>query len=261
MQKPTIKKVRANDLTVDITVQRDLDFARVRLMAKDLRLEAIGTLCVSKRDDGSQVVIDGGHRRAALVEAGEGDTPVNAEVYTGLTLADEAALFRYRNNTQKVGYLDRFRVRLIEGEKVAVEVEQLARKHGWAVISVPGSTDPLLLSVKKLEQLYTNDKDVAALTLEVVTRAWGYNYDAVDYRILDGVARFLKRYWKDVDDDDLVIKLSSYSGGPESLVMRGQSLRETLITSQGMAIAELITDAYNKGKKHGGTKRLPAWRS
>lgn len=260
MQKPVIKKVKANDTSVDITVQRDLDMRRVRQMASELRLEAIGTLCVSKRDGGDLVVIDGGHRRAALIEAGEGETPVNAEVYSGLTLADEAALFRYRNNTQKVGYLDRFRVRLIEGEEVAVAIEALAKKHGWAVIADPTSNDPVLLSVKKLEQLYGLEEDVADLTLGVVTRAWGYIYDAVDYRVLDGLFRFLKRYWKDVDVDDLVIKLGSYPGGPEALITRGQGLRESIVTSQGMAVAELITEAYNKGKKHGG-KRLPAWRS
>lgn len=260
MQKPVLKKVKANDLSVDITVQRDLDTRRVRLMAGDLRLEAIGIICVSKRVDGTSVVIDGGHRRAALIEAGEGETPINAEVYTGLDLADEAALFRYRNNTQKVGFLDRFRVRLIEGEENAVAVESLAKKHGWAVVPNANSNDPILLSVKKLEQLHLLDEDVADLTLEVITRAWGYHYDAVDYRILDGLFRFLKRYWKDVDVEDLILRLSSYNGGPEALIVRGQGLRESIVTSQGMAIAELITESYNKGKKHGG-KRLPAWRS
>lgn len=258
MQKPVIKKVKASETIVDLIVQRDLDMRRVRSMAGEIRLEAIGTLCVSKRDNGDLAVIDGGHRRAALIEAGEGDTPVNAEVYSGLTLADEAALFRYRNNTQKVGYHDRFRVRLIEGEETAVEVEALAKKHGWAVIADPSSNDPILLSVKKLEQLFLMDEDVADLTLEVVTRAWGYNYDAVDYRILDGLSRFLKRYWKDVDEVDLAVKLSGLN--PSTLISRGQGLRESIATSQGMAIAELITEAYNKGKKHGG-KRLPAWRS
>lgn len=260
MQKPTIKKVKASELTVDIMVQRELDPNRVRQMANDLRLEAIGTLCVSQRSDGTKVVIDGGHRRAALIEAGEGETSVNAEVYSNLELADEAALFRYRNNTQKVGYLDRFRVRLIEGEKNAVEVEKLAIKHGWAVVTNPTDNIPVLLSVRKLEQLYLMDPDVADLTLETVTRAWGYAYDAVDYRILDGLARFLRRYWKDVDANDLVIKLQAYNGGPDALISRAQGLREMLFTSQGMAIAELITEAYNKGKKHGG-KRLPAWRA
>lgn len=258
MQKPTLKKVKANDLIVDIKVQRDLDQRRVRQMADDLKLEAIGTLCVSRRSDGTLAVIDGGHRRGALIEAGEGDTLVNAEVYSGLTIADEAALFRYRNNTQKVGFLDRFRVRLIEGEKNAVAVETLAKKHGWAVVPSEDSNDPILLSVKKLEQLHGLEPDVADLTLEVVTRAWGYNYDAVDYRILDGLFRFLKRYWMDADSDDLIIKLSGVS--PSTLISRGQGLRESIATSQGMAIAELITELYNKGKKHGG-KRLPAWRS
>lgn len=260
MQKPTIKKVTADNLTMDLTVQRELDYARVRRIAADIRLEAIGTLCVSKRDDGTMVVIDGGHRRAALIEAGYGDTAVNAEVYTGLELSDEAALFRFRNNTQKVGYLDRFRVRLIEGEESAVAVEALARKHGWGVVSNTDTGMTLLHSVKKLEELYNRDPEMADTVLGVVTYAWGNNQSGVDYRLLDGLAKFLGRYGSEIDVSDLENKLANVPGAPDSLIGKAQGLREMLNCSTGSAMAELITDAYNKGKRHNG-KRLLAWRS
>lgn len=260
MQKPVIKKVRAEDLTMDLRVQRELDYRRVRQIAANLKLEAIGTLCVSKRDDGMMIVIDGGHRRAALIEAELGEVAVNAEVYSGLTLADEAALFRYRNTTQKVGYLDRFRVRLIEGEEDAVAVQSLAKRHGWAVVSNDESGMPLLNSVKKLEELYLRNSEVADAVLKVSTNAFGYNPSAVDYRILDGLGKFLNRYWLEVDVSDLENKLTTVNGAPDSLVHKAQGLREMLGCSTGSAMAEIITEVYNKGKKHNGS-RLPSWRS
>lgn len=259
MQKPTIKKVKADDLTYDIDVQRNLDMRRVRRMKEDLRLEAIGTLCVSHRDDDTMVVIDGNHRRAALIEANKGDVLVNAEIYKDLSLSDEAALFRFRNTTEKVGYLDRFRVRLIEGEKVAVAVEALAKKHGWGVVHTDEGL-PMLMSIKKLEQLFSRDEDVADVTLKVVTQAWSYGGDAVDYRILDGVARFLARYWDDLDEADLINKLATYVGGPSALIAKAQGVRDTFNCPHGSAVAELITEMYNKGKRH-GFSRLPSWRS
>lgn len=255
---PTIKKVRASELIMDIRVQRDLDPRRVRIIASDLNLNAIGTLCISKRDDGTMVVIDGNHRRAALIDAGFGDTSVNAEVYTGLELADEAALFRHRNNTQKVGYLDRFRVRLIEGEEYAVKVANLANKYGWAVVSNDGSGLPLLNSVKKMEEIYRREEELADAVLRVTTLAWHYNSSSVDYRMLDGLAKFMSRYWGDIDQDDLKSKLSLVT--PDSLIGRSQSVREMFNCTSGSAMAELITDAYNKGKRHNGS-RLPSWRS
>lgn len=260
---PTIKKVRAADLITDIRVQRELDPRRVRAMVADFNINAIGTLCVSKRDDDTMVVLDGWHRRAALIETDNEETLVNAEVYTGLDLADEAAIFRYRNNTAKVGFLDRFRVRLIEGEPVAVAVEALARKHGWAVVNnVEGNDNslPILHSVKKLEQIYRQDEELASATLRVATVAWHYDSSSVDYRVLDGLAKFLGKYWDDVDQDDLINKLSVVNGGPDVLISRTQGVREMFNTSSGQAMAVLITDAYNKGKKHGGS-RLPSWLS
>lgn len=261
MQKPTIKKVKADDLAMDLRVQRELDYRRVRNIASNLKLEAIGTLCVSKRADGTLVVIDGGHRRAALIEADLGDVLVNAEVYTGLELADEAALFRYRNTTQKVGYLDRFRVRLIEGEEDAVAVQSLAKQHGWSVVSSDASGMPLLNSVKKLEELFSRSPEVAAAVLKVATFAFGYNPSAVDYRVLDGLGKFLYRYWAEVDVSDLENKLSVVTGAPDSLIHKAQGFREMLGCSTGSAMAEIVTDIYNKGKRHDGASRLPSWRS
>lgn len=256
---PTVKKVKASDLTTDIRVQRDLDPRRVRAIVAEFNINSIGVLCVSKRDDDTMVVIDGGHRRAALIESENGDTLVNAEIYTGLTLADEAALFRYRNNTQKVGFLDRFRVRLIEQEKYAVAVEALARKHGWAVQgSADGSDMPVLYSVKKLEQIYRTNETIADAALRVATDAWHYNQSSVDYRILDGLSKFLSRHWDDVSQDDLVNKLSVVTGGPDALISRAQGVRDMFNCTGGMAMAVLITDAYNKGKRHDGN-RLPSW--
>lgn len=262
IEKPRTMKLRAEDLIVDPLVQREVDPKRVRQIAADLNLSAIGVLCVSERDNGDFAVLDGGHRRAALIEAEEGKTPVTCEVYKGLSLADEAMIFRYRNNTQKVGYLDRFRVRLVEGEKNAVAVEALARKHGWSVVG--GTTDtgmPVLHSVQKLEEWYRRSAEVADETLKVATNAWGHNPDGVDYRILGGLAAFLYRFWESVDSSDLENRLATVKGGPNALMQQAQGLREIRKVPAASAVAELITDTYNKGKRYGATARVSNWRA
>ena len=260
IDKPVTRKLKANELIVDPQVQREVDPKRVRNMAADLNLSAIGVLCVSERSNGDMVVLDGGHRRGALIEAGEGDTPITCEVYRNLTVADEAMIFRYRNNTQKVGYLDRFRVRLVEGEEIAVEVERLANKHGWAVVGSPESSGmPILHSVQKLEELYRRNEHVANEVLKVATLSWGHDPNAVDYRILGGLGSFLTRYWDEVDSSDLENRLSTYKGGPNVLIQQSQGLREIRKVPAASAIAELITDIYNKNRRY--ATRLNAWRA
>lgn len=260
IQKPTTRQICAEDLIVDPQVQREVDPKRVRQIAADLNLSAIGVLCVSERDNGDYIVLDGGHRRGALIESGEGKTKVSCEVYRGLTLADEALIFRLRNNTQKVGFLDKFRVRLIEGEENAVAVEALARKHGWAVVGT--NTDsgmPVLHSVQKLEEWFRRSADVADETPKVVTNAWGHDSDAVDYRIMGGLAAFLYRYWDMVDSTDLENRLATYRGGPNAIMQQAQGLREIRKVPAASAVAELITDIYNKGRRTG--VRLNNWRA
>lgn len=260
IEKPTTRKLRAEDLIVDPMVQREVDPKRVRQMAADLNLSAIGVLCVSERENGDLVVLDGGHRRGALIEADKGKELVTCEVYKGLDLATEAMIFRYRNNTQKVGYIDRYRVRLVEGEENAVAVELVANKHGWAVV---GGTNeggmPVLHSVQKLEEWYKRNPDVANETLKIATGAWGHDPDAVDYRILGGLAAFLYRYWDEVDSSDLENRLANYKGGPNALMRQAAGLREIRKVPAASAIAELITDVYNKGRKYGS--RISGWRA
>jgi hypothetical protein len=258
MRKPKVKTIRPSELVVDETIQRSLNEGRVRQITRDFMLHAVGTICVSHRDNGELVVIDGRHRTEAMKVLGL-DSPVNAEVFEGLTLADEAALFRVRNNTEKVGFIDRFRVRLIEGDDIALGVQALAKKYGWGVVGHDPEL-PQLLSVRKLESIYRNDSVLAEWTLRIVTEAWNHDLDSVDHRILGGIDMFLRRYWGDVIPEEVAVKVAYKHHKPSDLVERAQQIYAIWRTSVQSGVAELATDAYNVNRRAGGPTKLASWR-
>lgn len=259
MRKPKVKEVRPSELVVDESIQRPLNEVRVRNIMRDFVLHGAGTLCVSLRDNGEMVIIDGRHRTEAMARLGLESNLIKAEIFDGLSRADEAALFRVRNNTEKVGYLDRFRVRLIEGDEIALGVEELAKKFGFGVVG--NNTDlPQLNSVKKLEQIYRNDPIVAEWVMRIVTEAWGQNTDSADHRILGGIDMFLRRYWGDVIPEEVSAKLAYKHHKPSDLVDRAQQIFAIYRTSVASGIAELTTDAYNVNRRAGGPTKLASWR-
>lgn len=258
MRKPKVKSIRPSELTVDETIQRPLNEVRVRQISRDFMLHAVGTVCVSQREGGELIVIDGRHRTEAMKRNGL-DNYINAEVFEGLTLADEAALFRVRNNTEKVGFMDRFRVRLIEGDEIALGVQELAKKLGWGVVG--NDTDlPQIQSVKKLESIYRNDPIVAEWVLRIVTETWNHDVQSVDHRILGGLDMFLRRYWGDVIPEEVSTKLAARHTKPNDLIDRAQQIYAIWRTSVSSGVAELTTEAYNVNRRSGGPTKLPSWR-
>lgn len=266
MAKPTIELIPPQKLTIDNRVQRlSVDMNRARKIADNLNIDSIGVLAVSRRLDGTLVVLDGAHRKTALELIGFGDVPVPCEVYEGLELRTEALMFRLRNNTSKVQYLDKFRVRLVEEDPVALDVSKIIAHHGWGI---PGtqSDRPNLAAVQALENLRLRNNvnisgyQLADITLGVITGAWGHNTFGVDYRVIAGLGSFTSRFVLKLNIGRLTERLSTYPGGPSTLLGNALGVRQMIVGStMQSAVAELITEAYNKYLQ--GPNRLPSWRT
>lgn len=262
MHKPDMRQLPISQLMVDLSVQRPLDERRANSIAGDLNLDAIGTPCISDRGRGRYAIIDGQHRIAALRISGWTNEEILCEVFTGLSLADEAAMFRLRNNTAKPQYLDKFRVKLVEGDASALAVMDILRKYKWLLPGQEGDAEGRFMAVYSLERIYNVDKagqnkNVAEKTVAVLTKAWGHTDATVDGRLVDGLGRFLLRYGDAVDIENLAEKLTK-SGTATSLLGKARTLRSLLNVTMSDAIAEILVEIYNKRK---GPNALPPWRS
>src|SRR5262245_5144946 len=120
----TPRWVHADRLIVAPEYQRPRREVLIRKIKKEFDPDALVALVISKREDGTLVIMDGQQRWTALMEMGWGDQQVPAVVYEGLTVEEESLLFYRVNGTRsRLRPMELHRSALLGGETRAVEVE------------------------------------------------------------------------------------------------------------------------------------------
>lgn len=255
MRKPDLRPLRIADLIVDPDVQRDLDQRRVSKIADELNLDALGVVTVSHRQNGTYHIVDGQHRVAALKLAGDDGEKVMCRVFDSLTVQEEAELFRLLNNTAKPMAVDLFRVRVVEGDEVAVDIARLLADQGWRISW--GTAQAGFSAVVALERVYRQEAAAAEKAISTVTRAWGHDSAAADGRLVEGIGLVYLRYGITVESADLVERLAK-SGTPSRLIGKARDLRDLIGGTVTKSLAEIVVELYNARRK---TKALPPWRA
>lgn len=253
--EPELKPLTVGSLIVDIDVQRTLDTRRVDKIAGELNMDALGTITVSHRTNGSYHIIDGQHRVSAVRLINGDDEKILCRVFTGLAVEEEAEMFRLLNNTAKPQALDLFRVRIVEREEAAVAIYAIISRHGWQLGA--GATANLA-AVSAIERLWRRDADALDKAVATVTRAWGRDAPANDGRLIEGIGLVFARYGAAVEVTGLVSRLSSFSGGPGGLLGKAKGLQDMLGGTQPNAVAEIVVETFNRNRK---TRALQPWRS
>jgi uncharacterized protein DUF6551 len=242
------------ELMVDPNVQRGVRKHRVTEMAKAFDPDALGVLTTSLRASGVIHIVDGQHRYR-VCETANYEGVIQTMEYQGLTLSEEAALFRKLNNTQVPSAIDRFIVACVEEDPDTLRLAEYLSSNGWSVAAYAGNGR--LSAIGALWRVYKLSPDAAAGTLAVLTKAYGHRPQAVQGALLEGLGVMLARYGRDVNLTDLADAMSKVPGGPDGLVgnARGQKMSKT--GNLSTMVAKIITnDIYNKRRR---STALPAW--
>lgn len=262
MTKSTEEWIKVGDLTVDHQVQRALlDNGRVEKMVNSFNRDALGIVTVSHRADESKVIIDGWHRWEAVRRVTENQGEIFCRVFKGLTLQEEAGMFLDLNTTNQPKLFDRWRVRVVRGDGDAVEITEILRSYGWTVSNQVG--EARIVAISALERTHALSKKLEAdpglvqATILTVTRAWGHDRYAVMAAVFEGIARLIGEHKDKINLGDLSTVLKNYKNGAQGLAIDARIMAGVRSIRLPNAVAELVTDHYNKGKK---TNTLPQWR-
>lgn len=244
---------KVGDLWIDPNVQRRLKPARIAKMAEKFNPDALGTLTTSFRSPRRIHTIDGQHRYRLCELVSYTGTFMTME-YHGLTIPEEAALFRLLNATEKVSRIDTFLIACVEQDPNAVRLAGFLADHGWSVGS--SAAEGRLSAIGSLERVFNLDPEAADAALAVLTKAYGHRPSAVQGPFIEGLGRMLARYGRDVDLDDLAKRLAGVPGGPDGLVgnARGQQLTRT--GNLSTQVARVVTNLYNQRRR---TTAIPEW--
>jgi len=256
------ESVKVGDLTIDHRVQRAaISMDKVDAMVKGFDSAAIGLITVSRRENGEQVVIDGWHRVTAVRRLTSNQGEVPCRIFTGLTLQEEARMFLHLNATNQPKLFDRWKVRVTEGDPVALEATETLRHFGWSVGNQVA--DGVMVAIGSLERIYSLSEkaqiepNLVHAVIMVITRAWGHNRYGVVSPIFEGLGRLIAEHGSKVNLATLISTLKEYKGGPQSLHQEARVLAGLRNIRIPMAVADLVTERYNKGKR---TNELPPWR-
>lgn len=255
IEKPRMGRVRPVDVITDSRAQRALDGRRVNHMTSNFKEESFGVPAVSHREDGSYAVIDGQHRFATLREMGRGNLAVPCQVYTGLTLAEEAKLFRELNDSKQLTAADVFRIAVTEGDPIAVPANQALETYGWSMYPKRKNT---LRALSTLALLWERDSTTAKAMLRILAQAWGPTPVAGSATALRGLWEVLYRY-RDLrpplDHDRMIVCLAKQGQAAQFLARaRGTAAGRGIAVVDGFA--DITVNAYNKAKR---TLPLPSW--
>lgn len=238
----TTEQIAAENLTIDHTVQRHLSKQRVNNIADNLDLDSIGVITVNRRADGTNSVVDGQHRVAALFKHDLGEWRVKCDVYHELDLDDEARLFRRLNNTRSPSLIDDFKAGLVEGDPEIVGISDILLNHGLRVGYDPRKN---VRCVSVLQRLYGYSPEVLDETVAVAQSAWGDTIGAMDATVLGGIGEVLRQYNGEIDRDNLAKRLSRIPGGPDGVVSRAKTLREIRSGNLRTHASTIVLDVYN----------------
>lgn len=252
--------VPVESLRVAPEYQRHLDESRVRRMARAFDPDAIGTIEVSQRDDGTMYVIDGQHRVALLRAVGWGDQLIPALVHVGLTLADEARIFYLTNTAVKPDAFARFNARLVAGDPAAKEVAVAVEAAGCHLARGPGPG--AVMAVSAVVRVASNaGPEIVTRVLRILTDAWGDYYrdaDAYPYHneVIAGLGLLIARY-PHLDDARMTDQLTGWS--VRRLVGRARARREQMPGSSAWQHAAQALHAIYNDRLRSKSRRLEPW--
>lgn len=253
--KSVIEEHPADTLEIDARVQRHGPSAgRITSLADKFNPDAMGLFLVSARPDNRKVLLDGQTRQAVLAQLGVPDWPVRCEVFYGLTLEQEARLFRDRNNSNKPTALDDFLVGLTEGDAECVAINKIVVSAALRVDRQ--ARDGNVTCVSKLRLVYRlGGANALAPAIRIPIAAWGSRSESVDGYMIWGFGEFFHRYGPDVDREALVRKLAKFPGGPSGLLGSAKGLKA--MKSSGTTVARCLADQVRDIYNHGRATKLP----
>lgn len=237
LDKPSkLVELHAKEFSLDLKVQRALNEARADAMADNFQPHALGLLTASKRTDGHIYVLDGSHRVSAARKASY-DGLLAVRLFENLTLQEEAQMFLTLNNSRAVQAIDRFKVRITQGEPVASGINKVLKTYGLHVDWANNESLGVISAIGALEKVYAGAgvrekgqyPELVDKTIRTLHRAYGDKADRAVYSkiILEGMGIFIATFGNQIDYDRLVY------------ILQGTSARQIAVQTRAMRDAKI----------------------
>jgi hypothetical protein len=256
--------LRPDEVMVDKDhfTQRGFRLHHAQRIAKDYS-PALASAHVSLRADGYYAV-DGQHTIAAAIIAKKGAVPIPMRVHRGLSLQQEAQLFRELNKHKLgVAAYDRFVVGVTAGQETNVEIVRILNSFG--LVHGMTNAEGTIAAVDALVQIYEGHvrglklpkrpekksngeipkSHLLSRTLTILTKAWGRDRNAFEGLLLKGVAALLYKHDAKIEGSRLA-QLLAKNESPARAVGKIRALKEAARITPQAAAVQYFEGVYNR---------------
>lgn len=250
--------VRLGDVRVNPVVQREFVPSKADRIAANFNPEDFGTPVVNLRDNAAWM-IDGQHRAAALkIWLGDGwqEQMFEAEIYDGLTEAQEAETFLRRNDSMAVNAYNKFRIGVVAGREDEQTVAGIVMRENLT-ISRDRNQEGRIIAVGTLLRVYRRaGGQVLQRTLAIIRDAYGT--PGLEAAVISGMALVVHRYER-LNDAEMVQRLQNAYGGVGAVLAKSERSRKETGNPKHSCVAAAIVDTYNSKASDGDGTRLLSW--
>lgn len=249
--KSKVVKARVDSLMIHPEAQRDVSQSHLKKLAAHLDLDSIGVLHAVEttiKGKSGLYLIDGQHRYLALMEHGFGEWVVEVKVHMDAdTVAAACQQFLNLNSRLTVSPYATFIAELKAEHVDVVGAVNAASKLGLVVSRFKGdgklACPATLKRVSRMGNLYE--------VLELITTTWGTKSEALEGKLIEGLAILLKRSNGDLDRATLIKKLQKYPGGATGILGEARGRMRIVKKPLARCVAQQVIDTYNQGRRAG----------
>lgn len=243
---PSIEWVHTIELSVDQSYQRSIDNEGSRRLIASIAANFDWRLCaplvVSRRPDGSKVIIDGQHRWAAAVR--RSDLPqLPCCLFTYDSPEDEARMFIVANRARKpMNRLDDFHAALAAADEDAVEIQRLVTEAGFRMARNTSSTAWKAGEIAFTSSIATALRRYgpAIVSAALTSLAEAYESRSLTYgaSIFGALVKLFANPPESFDPDELVPTLQQLDMASLGAIVRGLSGGDSRVVAVHSAILE-----------------------
>lgn len=258
----TIQAVELSKLKIDPIYQRDLIADFVEKMADNWDIVTAGTIVVSRRPNGDLYIIDGQHRAAAAMRAGE--THILAQVLDEPSAEAEARLRLKGNNKKGDRIYEVFRARIAARDPKALAIKRVLAELETEINYVP-TLDHGINAVQTIERLYDLDQGVTLIRiLSMLKHLFGPITPSVaSSDMMKGLTWFLSRHDPEIDMErfERVFKMQGPAAISRSARAHQASMGGALWVNTYRALVTMYNDGLTDARKlEWRTKGSGNWR-
>lgn len=245
-----IQNIKATEIKFDrANYQRILE-ARYKRIAKEWSWAIYNRPKLSQRTDGTYWAMDGQHTIMAAIEKFGEEVFLECEVFTGLSIEDEANFFfKLNTSSKKPTYNERLKARIASGDKEAIEYDKALKESGVKYhYSSSGSNQRIVCHSALMTAFRKYDHNLFVEALKLAAEIWGGEYENYRADSLSGLFKFLDAYKGEIDTSRFAKKMKAVPFVDIVKMAKSFSPSSNNIgQNSGRYYAMAYAEVYNKG--------------